>query len=85
MDNVEYNNFLIIRRQKLRQTVLKIYFLSHRERKISSIETSRLILLRQITDIQCVNCTNDELALACSVSALSKSVRVLTAEDYVHS
>jgi len=34
MDNVEYNNFLITRRQKLRQNVLKMYFLSHRERKI---------------------------------------------------
>ena len=72
MDIAEYNNFLIIRRQKLRQNALKMYFLSHRERKISSIETSRLILLRQITDIQCVNCTNDDHALACSLSVLKK-------------
>jgi hypothetical protein len=89
MDNVEYNNFLIIRRQKLRQNVLKIYFLSHREREICSIETSRLILLRQITDVPCVNCTNDEHALACSLSVLNKvgtytdSRRLCTQLSYV--
>ena len=33
LDYVEYNKFLIIRRQKLNQNMLNMYFLSHKKRK----------------------------------------------------